>query len=1017
MWLFLYLPFIGASQEQYHSHTGKFTMQDQFFQENHYFSLDADQVVQFGHQKTLSIVQYNVPSIHCEVNTAMDSKSVWASPRPPDDCNDNSFCIHPSTRQFYSRDGNSLCNAFGVSFLEVIPLIKQQHLPSYCRFADRLPTVSTCRKGCVSCNGVTQDRVPYFCHVVQESLQSNHSCSVFRRLLPYGFLRSSTMQDHLIKHDQLLEFVNVNLYKKSHGHLTTAECMCQNTDEHVSGSEWRGGVFRYPSNPNQIVCGKSGFVHKQVNESQQLFHERSIKDQGFECVFREDRPLKDIHGTWCRFSTDHIGKFEHSWSHICSLCWKCMDRYDVKSIYHDAIMYPCCSSRHACYKQSYMECELTNKCEWCVLRFKVSFTKADDSMHILTNEPSNMHHQNAYQQFSQCRLCQYARLNHHNFITIILIICLNLPWTFSQWILVCLSRGKKETWVCGRRTIFQCRKIQRIRTRHLRRNQHAITRIQVVSSLTISCRILQDIFSKCPHAWQPSPCYDTRIQESKTISIVIIAALPSSSLNAGVSNSIRQHLGGFACTGINQDHNNQDKSKQYRRRAYAGQRVGEADNPGPSLLDIGTFNPTQLLHKEDDILAWGQGIYCASETSVTTAALKLLRPKFARTKFHCVWSDPVEPIQPKRSQLRGKASGVAIISTFPIRQYHEPITHPVQDTSRFVDGVIQISANCAIYAASLYGVASSSIALDPIAITNQLFNFAAERAMAFKGPAMIAGDLNCYLSDIGVWGTMVHHGWFDAAELDGRIFNREPQPTSKDKVRKSFILMNKQMAATLANCRTCEDHLFPTHPLLLAQCSMDSILSPSLQWTLPKSVDALIFDPDLMEETAINLTQTHEHKFAKALDDDPDHAASLFAMAVEASWKKACVDSEGNSQIIQPGFFGRDKLNPLKMQPPTVPIVRKARDGDFEPKLAQPSVGIRRHTRQLRRLESLLAQTKALHSHHSNAHNKCQQLWEAILKATGFRKSFAFWMCENFQFFVPLTLPPPNYINELLSVF
>ena len=140
-------------------------------------------------------------------------------------------------------------------------------------------------------------------------------------------------------------------------------------------------------------------------------------------------------------------------------------------------------------------------------------------------------------------------------------------------------------------------------------------------------------------------------------------------------------------------------------------------------------------------------------------------------------------------------------------------------------------------------------------------------------------------------------------------------------------------------------------------------------------------------------------------------------MAVEASWKKACVDSEGNSQTIQPGFFGRDKLNPLKMQPPTVPIVRKARDGDFEPKLAQPSVGIRRHTRQLRRLESLLAQTKALNSHHSNAHYKCQQLWEAILKATGFRKSFAFWMCENFQFFVPLTLPPPDYINELLSVF
>ncbi len=44
---------------------------------------------------------------------------------------------------------------------------------------------------------------------------------------------------------------------------------------------------------------------------------------------------------------------------------------------------------------------------------------------------------------------------------------------------------------------------------------------------------------------------------------------------------------------------------------FNGVRVGEADNPGPLqslVLDIGTFNPTQLLHKEDDILQWGQGI-------------------------------------------------------------------------------------------------------------------------------------------------------------------------------------------------------------------------------------------------------------------------------------------------------------------------------------------------------------------------------------------------------------------------
>ena len=459
-------------------------------------------------------------------------------------------------------------------------------------------------------------------------------------------------------------------------------------------------------------------------------------------------------------------------------------------------------------------------------------------------------------------------------------------------------------------------------------------------------------------------------------------------------------------------------SDKFRKNPFRGVRVGEAKVPGPEVLDIGNFNPTQLFGKETEIMSWGQGIYCAAETSVTSAALKILRAQFAKQGFHSLWSEPVEPIQPKFSQLRGKASGVAIISSFPIRQFHEPITSAIEDTSRFVDGVVQIGPNCVAYVASIYGAASSSIAIDPIAVTNQLFNFAAERALSFKGPAIISGDFNCYMSDLGAWDAMVQNGWCDAAELDGVLHNRNPQPTSKDAVRKSFILMNGTLSATLKECRTCEDHLFPVHPLLLARCSLHNIISPKLQWVLPKSVDNFIFDPDLFEDAAQDFVTKHHGSFQHAINNSTESASRLFAMGVEHSWKAACVDSEGNRTKISPGHFGRDKLHPLKLKPSSVPVVRKARDGDFEPGLGQPSVEIRRHTRQLRRIESLHAQLVAYNrAPTQGALAKCKQLWRAILDATGFSKSFPAWMCNQCQIFVPINIPHIGYILELKNMY
>ena len=454
---------------------------------------------------------------------------------------------------------------------------------------------------------------------------------------------------------------------------------------------------------------------------------------------------------------------------------------------------------------------------------------------------------------------------------------------------------------------------------------------------------------------------------------------------------------------------------------YVGIRVGEACNPGPlsEILDVANINPTQLLHKEDDIIQMGRGIYTISESSVTQAALQVLRPKLHKAGFFAKWSEPVEPVHAKTSVLRGKASGVAILSTFPIRPLHEPIPQNIENARRFVDGVVQLEANCSLYVASVYGVAESAVNTNSRGITNEIFNVAAERALGFQGPAIISGDLNTELENILAWKTLLTYGWEDCAIVDSRIHNRLPQPTCNEKTRRSFVLANRQMMSHLSSCRTCPDYLFAVHPMLVAQFRLASVVKPYLGWCLPQSTDNCLFDKELLNETALHFCQLHDERFQEAITArQPDRAARIFAEAVESSWKASSVDVDGNLRRLRPGCFGRGHHQPVRKVCPSTPVVRKARDGDFEPLIGQGTVEIRRHTRQLRRLESLCSQLKALERHHTiQGTVKCTQLWDAILQATGFSTSFASWIFEHFQWFVPLTLPGVLFVDVLKDLF
>lgn len=465
---------------------------------------------------------------------------------------------------------------------------------------------------------------------------------------------------------------------------------------------------------------------------------------------------------------------------------------------------------------------------------------------------------------------------------------------------------------------------------------------------------------------------------------------------------------------------------------YNGIRVGEAKNPGPklveqdnpqidvnNLLDIGCFNPTQLYGKEESIIQWGRGIYCASETSATLVAQRLTRNTFRKSGFNIVFSEPVLAQRPSISQIRGRASGTAIISNYPMRPFWEPMTQPIADTHRAVDTVVQIHPNVVLYVACIYGISHMNPHVDPINATNSIFNELAERALSFQGPAVITGDFNCNMTDIHVWENMMRRGWQDAACIDSILYGREMQPTCKELTRKSFVLINPKMVDALIQCRTCEDYLFSAHPLLIGQFRLPTLTEPTLQWVLPPTTDDYMFDDAVAEVQAqLNYTK-HEKVFHQALEHkESNKVADCFATMVQDTWKASCVNCDGELSNIKHGCLKRCDIKLLRPQYCSIPVTKKSRQGDFEPGVGQMNIEQRRHTRQLRRIESLYAQVKAC-SHDPKPHKitKCQELWESVRTATGFHRGFPTWVGQHLQWFVPCVCPPCEYLEGLKDAF
>ena len=451
-------------------------------------------------------------------------------------------------------------------------------------------------------------------------------------------------------------------------------------------------------------------------------------------------------------------------------------------------------------------------------------------------------------------------------------------------------------------------------------------------------------------------------------------------------------------------------------------RFGEADHPGPSGLVVGSINPTQLFNKEYAFNELeqqiGQGFWGISESAHTQVSMQVSQHRLKKDGWFSCWSKPTEAHKGGKSVFRGKAGGTCIVARERIRPGGEGLPSTIVESTRLTESFIQIGVNTVLKLICIYLPPRNETYSNVDLMVRTVANCAFQRAQDFHGPSIIVGDFNTSLDSIDSWTAMRSRGWHDLHEKSAEVHGHMLQTTCFS-ARHSFVCGNQIATSALIECRVTDTYHFATHPALWARFSWETITRFGEVWSLPASTDDFIFDMQLLQNHADKLAPDAKSKIVEYLQNgDSNKAMARFVTDYERCLQVSCVDIEGNRIHLPAKCLGKNMRKPFGQKSLSMPVIRQGRPGDPKCSVQQPDVSLRRHTKQLRRLQSLVWQLNALQRHFSiHASLQCDELWMSIRNATGFEKSFDHWLVEHFCGFVPVQTPTIDFMQVLLQHF
>ena len=423
-------------------------------------------------------------------------------------------------------------------------------------------------------------------------------------------------------------------------------------------------------------------------------------------------------------------------------------------------------------------------------------------------------------------------------------------------------------------------------------------------------------------------------------------------------------------------------------------RIGEASHPGPQEgqdqpFYMGTFNPSGLRNKAQFVsenLSFGD-LWSVSETHLNRFDLVDFRKglHFAHSPLkYCIGGHPVTNPHTWK--------GVAVLSRHPTRTLPHSWPDDVSKSSRALVSTSLID-DAWVHVGTIYGEPDAHSYPNHRQNNELLLTHVAGRIChLMSGPRMIAGDFNEELGSLEAFRIMYQAGFVDLQDIALSRWGLTPQATCKGKTRKDFCFISPELQPLLLKVSLLDD-VFPDHSVLVGHFQRLKNMVPKQIWPVPKQFpwpDKFDLPSDLWSQ----LVGDADQRYAQLWTHIEDAAAAQVPFRVPSC-------SRGRARTSHVRAVKDGKFSPVKV----------GRPGDFQPHFQGASVRQAQWIRQCRRFQAYIR----FASKNADADfSYGNQVWGSILRAKGFRPSFAVWWteCEFKTAAAPRCVPvaPPTAI-------
>eukprot|EP00435_Cladocopium_sp_Y103_P043937 s1625_g12.t1 len=439
-------------------------------------------------------------------------------------------------------------------------------------------------------------------------------------------------------------------------------------------------------------------------------------------------------------------------------------------------------------------------------------------------------------------------------------------------------------------------------------------------------------------------------------------------------------------------------------------RLGEATNPGPHIF--GNANTTGLMGKSANLAALGKtsATFAVQETHLTAQGISRFRKEmiWQKTKFTMTHGAPAPPKNNPLRTLGGKHTGVAFLSTHPIRTLAHHWTKADFDTGRCLATAAYIDQRW-VTMGTVYGFNEGAHSVEVQQHTDRLLTGLTSRIVdGSQGLRMISGDWNLDRSLIPQADYWESKGWVEAQQLANRLWNRPIMCTCKKTTVKDFLYLSPEMIPYVEDVQLDWNH-FADHATILVFLQ-DFDRPPKLpMWRKPKPLQwnkPTASCPEWNCEVVPNVdTDKWYHDLWEDVEKYADHLHRHASMPKAAPYQK-----------------GRAATKEVVWTTQQIAPIKPNRRGDVQSELACTNLTHSRWTKQIRRLQHFARAASSQGTQISLMEHRAN-LWRKIRYSTGFQGGFTTWWNQLDKSFktsphvLPMTPPTAEIAFSIFEEF